>query len=61
MIRLIVKIFSIGLLVYTGYLNRYRLINVALSNSFLRRFLVTKTLDMPMVRDKMMQNMLTQK
>lgn len=60
MLRLIIQIFLVGLVVYAGYQNRYRLINVALSNGVLRRFLVTKSLDMPMFRDKMMQSMFTQ-
>ncbi|MCM3674116.1 MULTISPECIES: hypothetical protein [Bacillales] len=60
MLRLIIQIFLVGLVVYAGYQNRYRLINVALSNGMLRRFLVTKSLDMPMFRDKMMQSMFTQ-
>ncbi|MFE0504847.1 hypothetical protein ACWF7H_04630 [Peribacillus butanolivorans] len=60
MLRLIVQIFLVGLVVYAGYQNRYRLINVALSNGFVRRFLVTKSLDMPIVRDKMMQSMFSQ-
>ncbi|ASS96221.1 MULTISPECIES: hypothetical protein [Bacillaceae] len=60
MLRLIIQIFLVGLVVYAGYQNRYRLINVALSNGILRRFLVTKSLDMPMFRDKMMQSMFTQ-
>ncbi|SIQ27976.1 hypothetical protein [Peribacillus simplex] len=60
MLRLIIQIFLVGLVVYAGYQNRYRLVNVALSNGMLRRFLVTKSLDMPMFRDKMMQSMFTQ-
>ncbi|MDO7488145.1 hypothetical protein [Peribacillus sp. NPDC096448] len=60
MLRLIIQIFLVGLVVYAGYQNRYRLINIALSNGILRRFLVTKSLDMPMFRDKMMQSMFTQ-
>ncbi|CAH0269924.1 MULTISPECIES: hypothetical protein [Peribacillus] len=60
MLRLIIQIFLVGLVVYAGYQNRYRLINVVLSNGILRRFLVTKSLDMPMFRDKMMQSMFTQ-
>ncbi|MDP1419371.1 hypothetical protein Q8G35_13245 [Peribacillus simplex] len=60
MFRLIIQIFLVGLVVYAGYQNRYRLINVVLSNGILRRFLVTKSLDMPMFRDKMMQSMFTQ-
>ncbi|MBO1000577.1 hypothetical protein IOC57_22890 [Bacillus sp. SD075] len=60
MLRLIIQIFLVGLVVYAGYQNRYRLINVALSNGILRKFLVTKSLDMPMFRDKMMQSMFTQ-
>ncbi|MGG3557393.1 hypothetical protein ABES23_12180 [Peribacillus frigoritolerans] len=60
MLRLIIQIFLVGLAVYAGYKNRYRLINVALSNGILRRFLVTKSLDMPIFRDKMMQSMFTQ-
>jgi hypothetical protein len=60
MLRLIIQIFLVGLAVYAAYQNRYRLINVALSNGILRRFLVTKSLDMPMFRDKMMQSMFSQ-
>lgn len=60
MLRLVVQIFAIGLVVYAGYQNRYRLMNVALSNSMVRRFLVSRSLDMPLLRDKMMQSMFTQ-
>ena len=60
MLRLIIQIFLVGLVVYEGYQNRYRLLNVVLSSGILRRFLVTKSLDMPMFRDKMMQSMFTQ-
>ena len=60
MFRLVVQIFLIGLVVYAGYQNRYRLMNVALSNSMVRRFLVSRSLDMPLLRDKMMQSMFSQ-
>ncbi|MDM5359722.1 hypothetical protein ACDZ29_00965 [Peribacillus sp. RS7] len=60
MLRLIIQIFLVGLVVYAGYQNRYRLINVVLSSGILRRFLVTKSLNMPMFRDKMMQSMFSQ-
>ncbi|MDM5211698.1 hypothetical protein QUF94_09615 [Peribacillus sp. NJ4] len=60
MLRLIIQIFLVGLVVYAGYQNRYRLLNVVLSSGILRRFLVTKSLDMPMFRDKMMQSMFSQ-
>lgn len=60
MLRLVVQIFLIGLVVYAGYQNRYRLMNVALSNSMVRRFLVSRSLNMPLLRDKMMQSMFTQ-
>ncbi|MCK1991504.1 hypothetical protein GW626_14255 [Peribacillus muralis] len=60
MLRSIIHIFLVGLAVYAGYKNRYRLVNAALSNGILRRFLVTKSLSMPMFRDKMMQSMFSQ-
>lgn len=60
MLRLIIQIFLVGLVVYAGYQNRYRLLNVVLSSGILRRFLVTKSLNMPMFRDKMMQSMFSQ-
>ncbi|PLS15239.1 hypothetical protein CVD28_23205 [Bacillus sp. M6-12] len=36
---------------------RYRLMNVVLSNSMLRKFVVSKSLNVPQLRDKMMQSM----
>ncbi|MFD0048351.1 hypothetical protein ACFVHQ_03250 [Actinomycetes bacterium NPDC127524] len=55
--KLLIKIIAIGSLIYLGFQNRYRLLNVFLSNSFLRRFLVSSSLNMPGMREKMMQNM----
>lgn len=60
MFRVIVQIFLIGLVIYAGFKNRYRLMNVALSNGMIRKYLVTKSLNMPILRDKMMQSMFTQ-
>lgn len=55
MIRWIIQVFAIGLAVYLGYSNRYRLLNVILANGMLRKFLVSRSLDVPFVRDRMMQ------
>lgn len=60
MFRWIIQIFLIGFAVYAGYRNRYRLVNAALSNSFLRRFLVKRSMDLPFVRGRMVQNMFSQ-
>ena len=57
MFRWILQVFVIGLMVYLGYSNRYRLLNVVLSNGMIRRFLVTRSLNVPFVRDRMMQGM----
>ena len=54
MIRWIVQVFAIGLAVYWGYSNRYRLLNVILANGMIRKFLVTRSLNIPFVRDRMM-------
>ncbi|USK58804.1 hypothetical protein [Peribacillus asahii] len=56
--KMVLQIFAIGAVIYVGYQNRYRLLNVALSSGALRRFLVTRSLDLPVVRDRMMQSVL---
>ncbi|RFU66795.1 hypothetical protein D0469_16900 [Peribacillus saganii] len=36
---------------------RYRLMNMVLGNSMLRKFVVSRSLNVPLLRDKMMQSM----
>jgi hypothetical protein len=57
MLRSLFRIIMLGGTVYFGFRYRYRLLNSILSNGFLRKFLVTSTLNMPGVRDKMVQGM----
>ena len=54
MIRWILQVFAIGFAVYLGYSNRYRLLNVILANGMIRKFLVSRSLNVPFVRDWMM-------
>lgn len=54
MIRWILQVFAIGLAVYVGYSFRYRLLNVIMNNGMIRKFLVTRSLNIPFIRDWMM-------
>lgn len=60
MYRLILQVLVIGITVYLGYTNRYRLLNTVLSNGMLRKFLVILSLNFPGVRNRMMQGMFNQ-
>lgn len=60
MYRLILQVLAIGITVYLGYTNRYRLLNTVLSNGMLRKFLVILSLNFPGVRNRMMQGMFNQ-
>jgi hypothetical protein len=57
MLRVLVRIALLGTSVYLGIRYRYRLLNVALSNGFLRRMLVSSSLNVPGVRKKMIEGM----
>ncbi|MGE8078135.1 hypothetical protein [Peribacillus loiseleuriae] len=57
MLRTIVKITMIGTAVYFGYHYRYRLMNLVLANSFLRKLLVSGTFGSRAVREKMLQGL----
>lgn len=57
MIQSLVRYTMMGGAAYLGFRYRYRLLNSALSNSFLRRLLVKSSLNMPGVRKKMVQGM----
>ncbi|WP_409301682.1 hypothetical protein [Peribacillus sp. SCS-155] len=57
MLKSLLRIILIGTSVYFGVKNRYRLLNVALSNGFLRKMMVSSSLNMPGVREKMIQGM----
>lgn len=61
MVRWMIQIFLIGLTVYMGYQYRYRLLDVALSNDVMRRILVSRFLQLPIIRDRMMQSMFSQR
>lgn len=61
MVRWMIQIFIIGLTVYMSYQYRYRLLNVVLSNGVMRRILVSRSLQLPVVRDRMMQSMFSSK
>ncbi|MDQ0218312.1 hypothetical protein ELQ35_12535 [Peribacillus cavernae] len=55
MLRLLLRFTMLGGAVYFGFRYRYLLLNTVLSTGFLRKFLVTSTLNMPGVRNKMIQ------
>lgn len=57
MVKWIIQVFLIGCAVYIAYKNRYRLLSVLLSSGWIRRLLVSRTLDLPMIRDGMMNRM----
>lgn len=54
MIRWILQVFAIGLAVYFGYSYRYRLLNMILNNGMIRKFLITRSLNVPFIRERMM-------
>ncbi|WP_110927408.1 hypothetical protein [Bacillus massiliglaciei] len=60
MIRSMMNFFLIGLLAYAAFQNRYRLLNLVLTNGTLRRFFVSKSMNLPGVREKMMSGMFNQ-
>lgn len=60
MFRMIIRILLIGTAVYYGWQYRYRLMNVVLSNGWLRRMLVSGTLNMPFVRQRMVQGIFSE-
>lgn len=57
MLRTIMKIMMVGMVVYFGYHCRYRLLNLILANSFLRKLLVSGTFGSRAVREKMLQGL----
>ncbi|RFU65704.1 hypothetical protein [Peribacillus glennii] len=57
MIRSLVRMSMMGGAVYLGFRYRYRLLNTALSNSILRKLFVKSSMNMPGVREKMVQGM----
>lgn len=57
MMRLLFRFIMLGGAVYVGFRYRYRLLNSVLSNGFLRKTLVTSSLNMPGIREKMVQGM----
>jgi hypothetical protein len=59
MIRMFIQFLVLGAAVYYGYQNRYKLLNIVLSNQLLRKFLVAGTFSMPGVRGKMIQSVFT--
>ena len=54
MLRWILQVLVIGLVVYLGYFNRYRLLNVILSNGVIRQFLVSRSLNSSFIRNRVM-------
>ncbi|WNB93541.1 hypothetical protein [Bacillus sp. NEB1478] len=54
----IVKGFLIFLALMLGYRMRYRLINMVLGQSFLRRFLIGSAMSFPGMRSKMMDELI---
>ncbi|MDP4163028.1 MAG: hypothetical protein Q8906_13480 [Bacillota bacterium] len=57
MSRMITSILMIGTLGYFGYRYRYRLLNVIIGTGWMRRLAVGSVMNMPGVKDKMMQSM----
>jgi hypothetical protein len=54
----IIKGFLIFLALMLGYRMRYRLINMALGQSFIRRFIVGSAMSFPGLRSKMMDELI---
>jgi len=46
----------IGTAIYYGYHYRYKLMNIVLSNAWLRKLLVSGSLSLPFMREQMMQS-----
>lgn len=61
MLRWILQVFAIGIAGYVAYQNRYRLLNVAMANKNVRHFLVSRSLNLPMIRNWMMQSVFSGK
>jgi hypothetical protein len=57
MLRMLVKLGALTLSAYLGYRYRYRLLNVLLGVPFLRRSVVASSMNMPLVKEKMLQSM----
>ncbi|MEH7109495.1 MULTISPECIES: hypothetical protein [Bacillaceae] len=55
MTRMLTSIFMIGSIGYFAYRYRYRLINVLLGSSWVRRLAVGSIMGLPGVKQKMMQ------
>jgi hypothetical protein len=53
-----IKGFLIFLAVILGYRMRYRLLNMALGQSFIRRFVVGSAMSFPGMRSKMMDELI---
>ena len=58
MSRMLTSILMIGSIVYFGFRFRYRLINVLLGSSWMRRIAVGSIMSLPGVKRKMMQSVL---
>jgi hypothetical protein len=56
MIRMLTSIFMIGIAGYLVVQNRYRLINLLFGNSFIRRLVISIFMNVPGVRNKMIQS-----
>lgn len=56
MSRMLTSIFTIGSIGYFIFKYRYRLINVLLSSSWMRRIAVGSIMSMPGIKQKMMQS-----
>ncbi|MDE3839596.1 hypothetical protein C0966_09530 [Bacillus methanolicus] len=54
--RMLTSILMIGTAVYFVYQNRYRLINLLFGNSFIRRLLLRIFMNVPGVRNKIIQS-----
>lgn len=54
----LIKGFLIFLAVILGYRMRYRLLNMALGQSFIRRFVVGSAMSFPGMRSKMMDELI---
>jgi hypothetical protein len=56
--RFLIKGFLVVLAVMLGYRMRYQLINMALGQSFIRRFVVRGAMSFPGMRSKMMDELI---
>ncbi|WP_374721653.1 hypothetical protein [Peribacillus tepidiphilus] len=56
MIKMLLKMMFIGFITYFGYQYRYRVLNMILSVPFIRRGVVASSMNLPFLKDKMLES-----